>query len=66
MVAGVASSRVDAELMAGYLRSQGIKAIVSADDEGGLSPVLQAGRRVRILVPPDHHAAARRLLDERE
>jgi hypothetical protein len=65
-VAGYASSRVDAELMAGYLRSQGIKAIVAADDEGGLSPALQTGQRVRVLVPPHHHAAARALLDERE
>jgi hypothetical protein len=65
-VAGYASSRVDAELMAGYLRSQGIKAVVSADDEGGLSPVLQAGQRVRILVPGQHHAEAKRLLEDRE
>jgi hypothetical protein len=59
---GYASSRFDAELMAGYLRSNGIKAAVSADDEGGLAPVLQLGDRVRVLVPRHQHATARKLL----
>jgi hypothetical protein len=63
---GFASSRVDAELMAGYLRNQGIHAVVSADDEGGLSPALATGQRVRILAPQHQHAEARKLLDERE
>jgi hypothetical protein len=51
--------------MAGYLRNQGIHAVVSADDEGGLSPALAAGQRVRILTPHHQHAAARKLLEER-
>jgi hypothetical protein len=63
---GFASSRVDAELMAGYLRSQGVHAVVSADDEGGLSPALATGQRVRILAPHHQHAAARKLLEDRE
>jgi hypothetical protein len=63
---GYASSQFDAELMAGYLRSNGIKAAVSADDEGGLAPNLQIGGRVRVLVPRHQHGTARKLLDERE
>jgi hypothetical protein len=52
--------------MAGYLRSQGIKAVVSADDEGGLNPVLQAGQRVRVLVPNGEHGKAKKLIDDRQ
>jgi hypothetical protein len=63
---GYASSQFDAELMAGYLRSNGIKVAVSADDDGGLYPALQTGGRVRILVPRHQHGTARKLLDERE
>jgi hypothetical protein len=61
--AGTANSRIEGELMAGYLRSQGIKAVVSADDEGALNPVLQPGR-VRVLVPNSQHGKAKRLIDE--
>jgi hypothetical protein len=63
---GYASSQFDAELMAGYLRSNGIKAAVSADDEGGLAPNLQLGGRVRVLVPRHQHGTARKLLNERK
>lgn len=59
-----ASSRFDAELMAGYLRSNGVQAVVSADDEGGLAPFLQTGQRVRVLVPRGQHAEARKLIDK--
>jgi len=63
---GFASSTVDAELMAGYLRSQGIHAVVSSDDAGGIEPVLQLNQRVRVLVPHDQHDHARRALEERK
>jgi hypothetical protein len=59
---GYASSRFDAELMAGYLRSNGVHAIVSADDEGGLAPMLQLNGRVRVLVPRGQHGNARKLI----
>jgi hypothetical protein len=59
---GYASSRIDAELMAGYLRSNGVHAIVSADDEGGLAPMLQLNGRVRVLVPRGQHGNARKLI----
>jgi hypothetical protein len=62
---GFVSSRAEAEVLAGYLHSNGIRAAVSADDEGGLNPVLQAGRRVRVLVPASDEAQANRLIAER-
>jgi len=60
---GAVSSRAEAELMAGFLRNHGIKAIVSGDDEGGLSPALASSYRVRVLVPATHHAHATKLLE---
>ena len=50
--------------MAGYLRSHGIRAVISADDEGGLGPYLAAQGRVRVLVPAQHAARAQKLLEE--
>ena len=57
----LAGSRIEAELIAGMLRSNGVWAIVSADDAGGLEPQLQI-QGVRVLVTPADEAAARRLL----
>jgi len=59
----VASSRVEAELIVGMLRSNGVRAIVSADDAGGQQPPLQIGG-VRVLVPRSDEAPARQLLAE--
>jgi hypothetical protein len=58
----VVTSRAEAELIAGLLRSHDLLAVVSADDAGGLEPQLQA-QGVRVLVPPADAATARRLLD---
>jgi hypothetical protein len=57
----VVTSRAEAELIAGMLRSHDLLAMVSADDAGGLEPQLQA-QGVRVLVPPADAATARRLL----
>ena len=57
----VAASRTEAELIVGMLRSQGLRAAVSADDAGGQEPQLQM-QGVRVLVAPADEAAARRLL----
>ena len=54
-------SRIEAELIVGMLRSNGLRAIVSADDAGGLEPQLNI-QGVRVLVPPSDEASARRLL----
>jgi hypothetical protein len=58
----LASSRIEAELIAGMLRDNGLRAVVSADDAGGLEPQLQI-QGVRVLVTPSDEASARRLLD---
>jgi len=57
----VVTSRTEAELIAGLLRSNGLRAAVSADDAAGLDPQLQL-EGVRILVAPSDEAAARRIL----
>lgn len=57
----LASSRVEAELIVGMLRSNGVPAVLSADDVGGLEPQLQL-QGVRVLVPPADESLARRLL----
>jgi Putative prokaryotic signal transducing protein len=61
----VADSRVEADLIVGMLRSNGLRAVISADDAGGQEPQLQR-RGVRVLVTPSEEAAARRLLAEIE
>jgi hypothetical protein len=57
----IVASRTEAELIAGLLRSNGLRAVVSADDAGGQEPPLQL-QGVRVLVTPADEAPARRLL----
>jgi hypothetical protein len=57
----VVGSRTEAELLAGILRSHGLKVAVSADDAGGQYPQMQIDG-VRVLVAPSDEASARRLL----
>jgi hypothetical protein len=57
----LASSRIEAELIVGMLRSNGVRAIVSADDAGGQEPPLQISG-VRVLVTPSDAPLARELL----
>jgi predicted Fe-Mo cluster-binding NifX family protein len=57
----VVGSRTEAELIAGMLRSHGVRAAVSADDAGGQYPQMQQDG-VRVLVAPSDEASARRLL----
>jgi putative signal transducing protein len=57
----VVPSRIEAELIVGMLRSNGVRAVVSADDAGGQEPPLQI-QGVRVLVTPSDEALARRLL----
>ena len=57
----VVGSRTEAALLAGILRSHGLKAAVSADDAGGQYPQMQIDG-VRVLVAPSDEASARRLL----
>ena len=57
----VVTSRAEAELIVGMLRSHGLRAAVAADDAGGQYPQLQL-EGVRVLVAPSDEASARRLL----
>ena len=59
----VVASRTEAELIVGLLRSNGLRAAVSADDAGGVEPQLQL-QGVRVLVAAADEAAARQLLAE--
>jgi len=59
----VVASRVEAELIVGMLRSNGVRAAVLADDAGGQDPQLQV-QGVRVLVAPSDEATARQLLAE--
>ena len=52
-----------ATAFAGLLRSNGLRAAVSADDAGGVEPQLQL-QGVRVLVASSDEAAARQLLAE--
>jgi Putative prokaryotic signal transducing protein len=61
----VVSSRSEAELVAGLLRSNGLRAAVLADDAGGQDPQLQVSG-VRVLVDADDEAAARQVLADVE
>ena len=57
----LAGSRVEADLIVGLLRSNGLRAVVAADDAGGQEPQLQI-QGVRVLVTPSEEAPARQLL----
>lgn len=61
MPVAVVASRTEADLIVGLLRSNGLRAAVSADDAAGLEPQLQL-QGVRVLVAPSDEASARRLL----
>jgi hypothetical protein len=57
----VVTSRTEAELIVGLLRSHGLRAAFIADDVGGQEPQLQQDG-VRVMVAPDDEATARRIL----
>lgn len=57
----VVSSRTEAELIIGLLGSNGVRAVMTADDAGGLDPQLQL-QGIRVLVARADEAIARRLL----
>ncbi len=57
----VVTSRTEADLIVGMLRSHGLRAAVATDDAGGQEPQLQL-QGVRVVVAPEDEASARRLL----
>jgi putative signal transducing protein len=58
------SSRIEADLVAGLLRSEGISARVNADDAGGQEPQLQLQSGAQVLVAAADEARAREILAE--
>jgi hypothetical protein len=56
------SSRIEAEMAAGLLESEGVPALVLADDAGGAYPSLQFVRGVRLLVAAEDAYRAREIL----
>jgi len=55
-------NRIVAEMAAGLLESEGIEALVMADDAGGAYPMLQFIRGVRLMVAKEDEAQAREVL----
>ena len=59
-------NRIAAEMAAGLLESEGVEAMVAADDAGGVYPPLQFIRGVRLLVYREDEARAREILRDME
>lgn len=55
-------TRIEAEMAAGLLESEGIEAMVMADDAGGTYPMLQFVRGVRLMVFKEDEARAQEIL----
>jgi hypothetical protein len=56
------SNRIEGDLVAGLLQSEGIGARVTADDAGGQEPQLQLQTGAQVLVAPADEARAREIL----
>jgi hypothetical protein len=56
------SNRIEAEMAAGLLESEGIEAMVMADDAGGTYPMLQFFLGVRLMVFKEDEARAKEIL----
>lgn len=55
-------NRIEAEMAAGLLESEGVEAMVVADDAGGAYPSLQFVRGVRLMVAAEDAYRAREIL----
>src|SRR4051794_1269679 len=66
VVVASVSSRVEAEMIAGMLKANGVRSLVQADDVAGWDPQLQLTNGVRVLVSAADEVAARRLLRDVE
>jgi Putative prokaryotic signal transducing protein len=66
VVVASVSSRVEAEMIVGMLKSNGVRSLVQADDVAGWDPQLQLINGVRVLVGAADEAKARRLLRDVE
>lgn len=61
-VVEIFSNEFDANLAKSVLESDGLEAHLLADDLGGVYPMLQVTRGIRLVVPADELARARELL----
>ena len=59
-------SRIEAEMAAGLLESEGVETMVLADDAGGAYPMLQFIRGVRLMVYREDETRAREILQAME
>jgi hypothetical protein len=66
VVAAVASSTAEAQIIAGMLEANGIVATVSADDAGGMEPQWQLTDGVRVIVSVEDLGRARELIADHE
>jgi predicted Fe-Mo cluster-binding NifX family protein len=55
-------NRIEAEMAAGLLESEGIEVMIMADDAGGAYPMLQFIRGVKLMVAPEDKARAQEIL----
>jgi Putative prokaryotic signal transducing protein len=58
------ASRSAAELARAILEANGIEAVISSDDAGGMQPWFQQLHGVRLLVPHEHAIRAAWLLEQ--
>jgi hypothetical protein len=56
------SNRIEAEMAQGILESEGIEAVVMADDAGGTYPMLQFIRGVKLMVAAEDKFRAQEIL----
>jgi hypothetical protein len=59
-------NRIAADMAAGLLESEGVEAMVLADDASGTFPPLQFIRGVRLMVYKEDEARAREILRDME
>ena len=62
VVVHVDMNRLQAQTVKTFLESQGIEAMLSADDAGGELPSFDESRGVEVLVPEDQAEKAKELL----
>ena len=58
------NSRIEAEIARGYLKSQGINAIILADDGGQMYPSINIVRGIKLMTDPRYLQKARELLED--
>jgi hypothetical protein len=66
VVVASVGSRIEAEIIVGMLKSNGVRSLVQADDVAGWDPQLQLINGVRVLVGAADEVKARRLLRDVE